>query len=65
MSSELKEILNGLATATILCIVLTMPAMMTGCERKEKVLDIETPNGELEVERDKSDGDVDVEINEN
>jgi len=35
---------------------------LAGCERKEKVLDVETPAGELEIERDKSSGSVGVEI---
>jgi hypothetical protein len=37
----------------------------TGCERKEKILDIETPRGEIEVERSIDTGEVDVEVNEN
>lgn len=37
--------------------------MFSGCERKEKVLDIETPGGEVEVERDPETGDTDVEVN--
>jgi len=35
---------------------------LTGCERKEKVIDIETPGGDVEVERNKDTGRVDVEI---
>lgn len=31
-----------------------------GCENKEKVLDIETPRGQVEVERDRDTGEVDV-----
>ena len=31
-----------------------------GCENKEKVLDIETPNGQIEVERNRDTGEVDV-----
>ena len=37
-------------------------AAFSGCERKEKVLDIETPRGEIEVERDPETGDTDVEV---
>ena len=33
-----------------------------GCERKEKVLDIKTPNRRIEVERSKDTGRVDVNI---
>lgn len=31
-----------------------------GCENKEKVLDLETPAGQVEVERDRDTGEVDV-----
>jgi hypothetical protein len=37
----------------------------TGCERKEKVVDIETPAGEVEVHRDVDNGDVEVDVSEN
>jgi hypothetical protein len=33
----------------------------TGCEDKETVLDVETPSGQVEVERDRGTGEVDVE----
>lgn len=33
------------------------------CERKkEKVIDIQTPGGSIEVERDKKSGEVDIQI---
>ncbi len=31
-----------------------------GCENQEKVLDVETPGGQVEVTRDRDTGDVDV-----
>jgi hypothetical protein len=34
----------------------------TGCERKEKVIDVETPGGDVEVERNIDTGAVDVEV---
>ena len=37
--------------------------VLSGCDNKEKVLDIETPRGEVEVERDRDTGDTEVEIN--
>ena len=36
----------------------------TSCKRKEKVLDIETPAGGIEVERDKKSGDVEMKVEE-
>ncbi len=35
---------------------------LTGCERKEKVIDVETPGGDVEVERNIDTGAVDVEV---
>ena len=46
------------------CVVAAALALVPGCERKEKVLGIETPDGEIGVERDKSSGDGDVEVND-
>ncbi|MCI0332133.1 MAG: hypothetical protein L0228_02770 [Planctomycetes bacterium] len=34
-----------------------------GCERKEKVIDIETPGADVEVERNIDTGEVEVETN--
>jgi hypothetical protein len=33
-----------------------------GCNRKEKVLDVNTPAGGIEVERDKKTGDMDIKV---
>ncbi len=37
----------------------------SGCARKETVIDVETPAGEVEVERNIDTGEVDVEVNKN
>jgi hypothetical protein len=37
-------------------------ASLFGCERKERVLDVETPEGSLEVDRNIDTGEVDVEV---
>ncbi|QDS99478.1 hypothetical protein [Adhaeretor mobilis] len=44
--------------------VLLMAALgtLSGCDNKEKVIDIETPAGDVEVERDKDTGDVGVDV---
>jgi hypothetical protein len=46
-------------------IALLAMAPFVGCERKEKVLDVETPGGEVEVERNIDTGRVDVEVRDN
>ena len=33
-----------------------------GCNRKEKVIDIETPAGDIEVERSKDTGKIDINV---
>lgn len=55
---------SELLTACSLPPMLLGVAMLVslGCENKEKVLEVETPNRTLEVERDRDTGDVDVEV---
>jgi hypothetical protein len=53
-----KAFINAVAL-----MLLTFSACtLVGCEKKEKVLDVETPSGELEIERDKDSGSVGVEL---
>jgi hypothetical protein len=45
--------------------LLTAAALFSGtagCERKEKVLDVETPGGGIEIQRDKDSGDIDIKV---
>ena len=55
---------SELLTACSLPPMLLGVAMLVslGCENKEKILEVETPNRTLEVERDRDTGDVDVEV---
>jgi hypothetical protein len=49
------------------CFLMTGAALLlatTGCNRKEKVLDVKTPGGGIEVEKDKKSGEVDIKIEE-
>ena len=51
------------------CLLYTMLAVVAGitsagCDRKEKVIDIETPGGEIEVERSTGTGKVDVDVDD-
>lgn len=46
-----------LATALVLCGAW-------GCERKEKVLEINTPGAEIEVERSTDSGDIDIHVDD-
>jgi hypothetical protein len=49
-------------TLAAVCLAGNFLVLSSGCERKEKVIDIETPRGEIEVERTVKDRDVDVDI---
>jgi hypothetical protein len=43
------------------CIAL---GIVAGCERKERVLDIETPGADVEVDRNIDTGEVEVDVND-
>jgi diaminopimelate epimerase len=61
---EIRTTFSGLATRSFAGLALCAASVaFFGCERKEKVLDVETPGGEVEVERSTTDGDVDVDVN--
>jgi hypothetical protein len=39
--------------------------VVAGCERKERVVDVETPVGDVEVDRNLDTGEVEVNVEEN
>jgi hypothetical protein len=47
------------------CLLAFGGIAAVGCSDKEKVIDIETPGGQVEVERDRKTGEVDVEATDN
>lgn len=50
-----------LAAASLPPLLLTLAVTCTaGCENKETILDAETPSGQVEVERDRDTGEIDV-----
>ena len=58
----MHSILQGFRILLSIPLVLGSSITITGCEQKEKVIDIETPAGDIEVERTKGSGKVDVDI---
>jgi len=63
MSTTLIKSQRWLA-AGVLTVAASLGSFgLTGCERKEKVLDIETPGVDVEVERNVDTGEVEVETN--
>ncbi len=61
MNRSIKQLAAVLASSLAMLIVATA---LPGCERKEKILDVETPSGEVEIERSLDTGEVDVEVDE-
>lgn len=56
---SVKGLWNSLAAG---CLAFAAIALVPGCDRKEKVIDVETPRTDVEVERNKETGEVDVEV---
>lgn len=62
---------SWIATATLvisLCLGISVclgAFSFIGCERKERVLDVQTPEGSLQVDRNIDTGEVDVEVTDN
>jgi hypothetical protein len=54
---------NRLLSAAIATVATLGTIGLTGCERKEKIVDIETPGANVEVERNIDTGEVEVETN--
>ena len=59
----MHSIRHGFPILLSIPLVLGSMFTMTGCEQKEKVIDIETPAGNIEVERSQGNGKIDVDIN--
>ncbi|MCC9606015.1 hypothetical protein LOC68_20010 [Blastopirellula sp. JC732] len=57
--------MTKLLTPTLVgcALMLGVTVTQTGCDHKEKLIDIETPRGEVKVEQDKDTGDINVEVN--
>jgi hypothetical protein len=53
-----------LATAALAVTTCVCAAVFVGCERKERVLDIETPGADVEVDRNIDTGEVEVDVND-
>jgi len=56
---EIRNMFRSLMILTLLCGSLSG---LPGCSQKEKVIDIETPAGDIEVERSKDTGKIDIDV---
>ena len=43
---------------------MALGLLAAGCERKEKVLDVEAPGIDIEIERSTSDGSLDIKVDD-
>ena len=59
-----SSLLTSIASLVLFTAISCMSCTLAGCERKEKVIDVETPAGDVEVERSLDTGRVDVEVEE-
>ena len=55
-----KDIVNTF----LLTAAFAVGLMLFGCDRRETVLDVDTPNGGVSVERDIDDGSISVDVDE-
>ncbi len=53
---------NKLARTSTLLAVALSALLFAGCQRKDKVLDVKTPGGEVNVEKNVDTGQVDVKV---
>jgi hypothetical protein len=51
--------------ALVLLLAVVSTTLFTGCQRKERVVDIRTPAGDVHVDRDTNTGDVEVNVHDN
>ena len=58
----MQAIRRGFTQFFAIPLVIGSVIIVGGCEQKEKVIDIETPAGDIEVERTKGSGKIDVDI---
>jgi hypothetical protein len=57
---------SSVVTVVILLVGTCFGALtLAGCERKERVLDVQTPEGALQVDRNIDTGEVEVEVQDN
>lgn len=55
---------NTLATILLPTLLAIATISFVGCEKKEKIIDIETPDGGIEIERSEDSGDIKIEVKE-
>jgi hypothetical protein len=60
-----KMLLRLPTAACAVVVAACLSLVVAGCERKERVLDVETPGADVEVDRNIDTGEVEVDVNDN
>ncbi|MEX2317967.1 MAG: hypothetical protein WD669_12490 [Pirellulales bacterium] len=60
--TAVRSFVVSLAGSMVMLAALASTTTMTGCDRKEKVIEINTPNKEIEVNRDRGTNRIEVEV---
>jgi hypothetical protein len=63
MVSQWLMRLSVMAAATFLGACVTL-GVVAGCERTERVLDIQTPGADVQVDRNIDTGDVEIDVDD-
>ena len=59
----MKPAFSKLCVAVAVCALLAaVPTTFSGCDNKEKVLDVDTPGADVTVEKDRDTGAVDIDV---
>ena len=59
---NLHQIVDWTLLAAVMAGVAIGAAGIAGCERKETIIDVQTPGADIEVDRDKRTGTVEVDV---
>ena len=62
---QLRTILSQTKMRWLALTICVMGISLAGCERKERVIDVQTPGVDVHVDRDKDTGAIEVETKRN
>jgi hypothetical protein len=63
MNATMRSLRDVTIDTGIMAVVAAAALAIAGCDRKETIIDVQTPRSDVEVERDKDTGQVTVEVN--
>lgn len=60
----LRAICNTMNRLVLAAPVALSMFLIAGCENDREILDVETPDGGVEIEQDRDDGDIEIETHD-